>query len=55
MDTLDRPLLDQGARDGPVVMPALRKLLVLTCSEDTDQQVEVGVTLIARVEVYYGV
>lgn len=38
---MDRPLLDDDARDESVVMPALRKLLVLLATQDTDEQVEV--------------
>lgn len=42
MQTIDKPFLDDGTRDGSVVMPALRKLVMLACSQDTDQQVEVN-------------
>lgn len=45
MDAIDRPLLHEGTRDDSVVMPALRELLLLACSQDTDQQVEVGMLL----------
>ena len=40
---IETPLLDEGSRDGSVVMPELRRLLVLACSDDTDQQVQVRI------------
>lgn len=42
MDALDRPLLED-VRGVSFVMPALQKLLLLACSQDTNLQIEVQV------------
>lgn len=43
---IETPLLEESSQDDSAVMPQLRKLLTLACSDDTDEQIKVRKTCV---------